>query len=1149
MKKFTIGAIFCAIMVCSFGTYAQSLVRPIQNELTQLVENNELLTEDLQWEITSEHVSSSSNIQHIYFTQVLNDLKIYGTESSIHLFSNGDVLKANTRFIKNVASLGSRSSTPSLTAEQAVVAAASHLNYSITETLSVVSRKNNASKETLLSNGGISLSPIPAKLMYQLSNNNELVLVWDVSIEEAAQQNWWNVRVDATTGEIVDKNNWMVSCSFEHDHSVHEEILDYNANLFDIPNYNELVAASEAGCSECYEVIAAPLESPYYGPRTIEMSPANLTASPFGWHDTDGTAGAEFTTTRGNNVNAYEDGDNPGFQPDGGATLDFTGFPFSQTYSNANQYESAAITNLFYWNNTFHDVLYQYGFDEAGGNFQENNYGNGGAGSDSVNAEAQDGSGSCNANFGTPNDGTNPRMQMYICNDKDGDFDNLVIVHEYGHGVSNRLTGGPSNTGCLSNQEQMGEGWSDFYGVLMTIEAGDTGTDARAVGTYLFGQGAGGGGIRPFPYSTDLTVNPQTYDDIKTAAVPHGVGSVWATTMWEITWALIDEHGFDSDFYTFTGDVNQDAGNIQAWAIVTEAMKLQPCSPGFIDGRDAIFAADQAIYGGANECILWDAFAKRGLGVSASQGSSASRADGVEAFDTPSGMAMFTAPNDVCASSDVLTGLGGGSPNGGVYSGPGVTDDGNGSTYSFDPVTAGVGVHTIMYEVMAGTCSVASSATDDIEVIAIPAGPTTNGETGFCVGDDVTVTATLNDPTNVIRWYDSLTGGTFLSEGTSYTFTPTGSTTVYAQELPPGPLSQLVISEITLETPDQFEIQNVGVATDYTGYTVAVSDDPYPDINAINSVTQSLGNMAANSVVYYDDQSGSPVYWGSNLFWDENGTGWIIIIDDAGNVVDSLFWNFSAAEIANLNVTINGFNVTAADLDWTGDGATFSVSCNDSFRRVGETNTAADWSGTCEPSDYGVPNSEIALDGGECLGERTATEVTVEDEAPVLTCPADLIETVEPGEQFTIPDYTGMASVTDNCSPLPAIVQDPAVGTMVGVGVTTITMTATDLAGNEGTCTFDLTVENILGIEDQTLVNGITLYPNPTNGNLTLRNSSSIALQEMTITDVNGRIIQSHDMSNTQTETNFSVDTLSEGIYFVKIISEKGSVVKRIIKE
>ena len=144
--------------------------------------------------------------------------------------------------------------------------------------------------------------------------------------------------------------------------------------------------------------------------------------------------------TKGNNVDAYEDGDNIGYQPDGDVQLDFTGYPFDPIYSNTNQYEDSAITNLFYWNNIIHDLVYVYGFDEEAGNFQENNYGNGGSENDSVNAEAQDGSGTCNANFGTPPDGSNPTMQMYVCNDKDGDFDNLVIVHEYGHGISNRLT-------------------------------------------------------------------------------------------------------------------------------------------------------------------------------------------------------------------------------------------------------------------------------------------------------------------------------------------------------------------------------------------------------------------------------------------------------------------------------------------------------------------------------------------------------------------------------------------------------------------------------------------------------------------------------------------------------------------------------------
>src|SRR5690606_32564795 len=163
----------------------------------------------------------------------------------------------------------------------------------------------------------------------------------------------------------------------------------------------------------------------------------------------------------------------------------------------------------------------------------------------------------------------------------------------------------------------------------------------------------------------------------------------------------------------------------------------------------------------------------------------------------------------------------------------------------------------ITYSVPAGPCSAASFATDTIEVLPIPPGPTTFGVTDFCVGNPITVTATPNDPSNVIRWYDAPTGGNYLAEGTSYTFTATGSISVYALETPATPLSTLVISEINLGAPDRFEIQNVGIAKDYTGYKVALSDRSLFGINYKNTIVKNLGNMAVNSVVAYHDASGS----------------------------------------------------------------------------------------------------------------------------------------------------------------------------------------------------------------------------------------------------------------------------------------------------
>ncbi len=213
---------------------------------------------------------------------------------------------------------------------------------------------------------------------------------------------------------------------------------------------------------------------------------------------------------------------------------------------------------------------------------------------------------------------------------KDGDLDNGIIAHEYGHGISIRLTGGP-NTQCLTGAEQGGEGWSDFFGLFMTMRAGDVAEMRRGIGTYVRDEPTNGNGIRPAPYTTDMSINSYTYNNIQNPeiSVPHGVGFIWATMLWEMTWNLIDEYGYDPDIH------NGKGGNNIALQLIMDGLKLQPCSPGFVDARDAILLADRINYGGANQCSIWKAFAKRGLGYSASQGSSRDLTDGMEAFDMP----------------------------------------------------------------------------------------------------------------------------------------------------------------------------------------------------------------------------------------------------------------------------------------------------------------------------------------------------------------------------------------------------------------------------------------------------------------------------------------------------------------------------------
>ncbi len=695
-KKLFFSLLFTCISYVSLVAQVQS--SDVNRYLLQQVQNNTLTPSDIaDYKITNQHTSNKSGVLHIYFSQSFNGNKVTGTESSIHI-KGGNLIQDHNNFIKNIdQSIGIAS--PSISEIAAIQSIAEKMNYTISGSLTQIANNTPYPEKRIFSNGGISQEDIPVELVYRKLPYGKWVATWEISIKELSGSNWYNFYVDASTGNIISKNNWIIQCTSEHSHDHSEEVASAFAEV------STMTPSSSVMDGGTYNVFALPLATPLQGDRTMEVNPHNTTASPFGWHDTDGVTGAEFTVTQGNNVNAFDGGDNNGYQPDGGVDLVFD-HPFNPVYSNGDQSEDAAITNLFYWNNVIHDIIYLYGFDEASGNFQANNYGNGAIGNDAVDAISQIDT-FCNATFGTPPDGFSGTMSMFICGNRDGNFDNLVVIHEYGHGISTRLTGGGGNSNCLFNDEQMGEGWSDWYGAVFTIEADDVSTDLRPVGNWLFGQDENGSGIRAFPYTTDLAQDPRTYNSIQGTAAPHPVGSVWTAMLWEVTWALIDQYGFDPDVYNGTG------GNNIAIALVTEGLKLQPCNPGFVDGRDAILAADVALYGGANQCLIWEAFAKRGLGASADQGSSNNRNDGTEAFDTPS-TAINTPDTSFCISETAIT-LDGGSPVGGIYSGPGVTDSGDGITYLFDPTTAGIGVHTITY-MAESECSDGNTATATIEV-------------------------------------------------------------------------------------------------------------------------------------------------------------------------------------------------------------------------------------------------------------------------------------------------------------------------------------------------------------------------------------------------------------------------------------------------
>jgi hypothetical protein len=777
---------FTAIALLFFGTaplFAQITNENVEQEFkNQLQKFNFKNVEEVSFEITSTYKTKHNKITHFYGNQVVTGLTVFNVNMDLHLNESGKTVAFHHNFIED-AQLSILNKGFKLSALDALSKALLKEGISITSSNSYKGISNDNGKQVWF-DPNVSTEKMYAKQGLFFFENN-LKAVYQIEFFQDETNDWFNMMVDANTGTILQQSSYTAHCNTEEIISNLESTKQLKTSE-ERPQY-----LGKNGSLGTYHSFPLPLESPNHGPRNLLSNKHYLPASPFGWHDTNAVVGPEFKITRGNNVHAKEDtlaNNANGYSPNGGDSLIFD-FPYSiDAKPRANL--DAAITNLFYMNNALHDILFAYGFDEASGNFQQKNYSGVGRQLDAVMADAQDGSGTSNANFSTPVDGSSGRMQMFLwptsgasannntlmivhpntikgkfyapqsafgpklnttgfpgqivlvkdsgattnngcgvignpseingkialvdrggpCGTQsstgrtkikklqaagaiavimahnvsgttptsitgtdaaitipsisvsfgtgsmlktallsdsiyailfdssafntariyDSDLDNGVITHEYGHGVSNRLTGGPNNSNCLTNQEQSGEGWSDFFALAFTTREWHNGaTISRGIGTFVVDEDTIGLGIRPYRYSRSMTVNPVNYNSVKTLSIPHGVGFVFCSMLYDIFWDMVDVYGFDPDIYEGKG------GNNKTIQLVIDGLKLQPCNPGFVDSRDAILKADSINNGGVNKDLLWKAFARRGLGYSAAQGSANSKIDGVQAFDLP----------------------------------------------------------------------------------------------------------------------------------------------------------------------------------------------------------------------------------------------------------------------------------------------------------------------------------------------------------------------------------------------------------------------------------------------------------------------------------------------------------------------------------
>ncbi|CAD7796785.1 hypothetical protein CHRY9390_00058 [Chryseobacterium aquaeductus] len=760
--------LFALFILSPYSIYSQEQKRIISDYIVSK-QSQSFKKENLK-DFTIENVDQSESLKGeiVKIQQLYSGYPVYNAVGTA-LIKNGKIEYFSDSFVKSYNI--STSNVPAIDQQKAL------------ERISDALGKEDITKFQIIEN--YSLEPTHKNFAKQhltfVEIDNNLRLSYQFLLQEPNSANYWNIVVDANNGKILIKDNLTLSCDFHMDAYGRGHSKECFTQLSGEKISSGLLVPDNAS----YNVFPLPIEAPTFGSRSTISNPWIIASSPEGWHS-DGST--HFTNTRGNNVYAYEDianSDQPGFSPDGGISRNFN-FPFSINGTPASN-RNAAITNLFYVNNKVHDIFYKFGFTESARNFQQNNFGKGGAGNDYVIAEAQDSGGLNNANFTTPSDGNKPLMQMYlwstinryffynaplaavpripqtsaaqfgpqlngsgvtgdvvlanvidgctplipnslagkigliergggtnctftakvknvqdagaiaaiiynnvsatnfpsslggtdasitipsvlITNSEgeyiktqlnnsltvnvtlksdpatavtpDGSFDNGIIVHEYGHGISNRLTG--NGFSCLSksqSKEQMGEGWSDFFALMLTNSPNDDASVPRSVGTYASGQSTSGAGLRPVKYSPDFSINDYTYGDTNgmeieedSEIVPdvHRIGFVWASMLWDLHWQYAAKYGYSSDV---TSDMN--SGSARVLQLVTDALKLQACNPTFIDGRNAILSAEMLTTKGENRCMIWKTFAKRGLGLNALAGNKMNINDQKEDFSIP----------------------------------------------------------------------------------------------------------------------------------------------------------------------------------------------------------------------------------------------------------------------------------------------------------------------------------------------------------------------------------------------------------------------------------------------------------------------------------------------------------------------------------
>ncbi|MGH3109805.1 MAG: M36 family metallopeptidase, partial [Gaiellaceae bacterium] len=351
MRRLTFVAVCAFVVLAVASTAASGASADASDIATEYVKDNAqalgLTGADVKdMRVTNEVLSSHSGTTHVYLQQVHKGIAVHNGLLTVNVAEGSWVVSTGNRFVPNLAAAAAGQQRRG--AAQAAEAAARSVGLQPGD-LRILSEGTGPSKKSTVSTGAIATQPITAELFWQRLESGAVRLAWNLQIHELSSEHVWSISVDAESGAILSTDDFVD----EDDTDAIRSAISRSSGAASTAAQAISPAATVADGSS-YRVFPLPFESPSDGPRSLVENPASENASPFGWHDANGAAGAEFTRTRGNNVHAYTDRDNnnipdPGSDPDGGAGLDFD---FALDLGDPPvDYGDAAVTNLFYWNN------------------------------------------------------------------------------------------------------------------------------------------------------------------------------------------------------------------------------------------------------------------------------------------------------------------------------------------------------------------------------------------------------------------------------------------------------------------------------------------------------------------------------------------------------------------------------------------------------------------------------------------------------------------------------------------------------------------------------------------------------------------------------------------------------------------------------